>query len=417
MSSQDIVSGLRSIASALKDLRAEIGYLAVKSHQPDASQVEAVKEAAKEIISAPVFVQMTIRRVFDLDTSKQTFGTQLHVRMKWKMPPNEEPPTGLDAGWEPKWQPRFRVRRVMEEKAFTTVYHIRVEEDAEGTNVMWIESESDVLVNLYENLELASFPVDCQDLRISITSALTTAEVRWVPWEDGPVCKIQKELVALNDFQVIDEIPITFDMAVLHTEEDVCYLSADVKTSRKATYYMVNVAFVMLVIVSLSLTAWAVHPGDVNARHSVEFSLILTAVAFKLVLTSLLPPVSYVTLMDVYILFGFFFLSVVVIVQSMLPYQVLWLKDNSPLTLPPNSLDTEADLLEVDALAFRIFGGVWLGFNVLYFSVLCLHGRWTYKSYIKESYEADVTNKKRIDAISQAAKENGGMPPLEIYDS
>merc|ERR1719237_1677524 len=101
---------------------------------------------------------------------------------------------------------------------------------------------------------------------------------------------------------------------------------------RKAFYYVLNVACVMLLISSFALCAWAKHPADISGRHDVDFSLVLTAVAFKLVLTSMLPPVSYMTVLDTYVACSFLFLTTVTIAHPSLPYFFLDASALSPIT-------------------------------------------------------------------------------------
>uniref|UniRef100_A0A7S1PLF3 Neurotransmitter-gated ion-channel transmembrane domain-containing protein n=1 Tax=Alexandrium catenella TaxID=2925 RepID=A0A7S1PLF3_ALECA len=179
----------------------------------------------------------------------------------------------------------------------------------------------------------------------------------------------------MNDFQVVQEIPIVWELKIAHLEEDVFVLAIDVKTRRKASYYLMNVALVMFVIISLVLCSWAVHPGDIQARHNVDYMLLLTAVAYKLVLCSTLPPVSYVTIMDVYIMFGFFFLTLVIIVHTMLPFSHTQLVDNSPLTMPSQFNSEEESLIEADKICFRVFAGTWGAWNIIYFVYMYVHGQ------------------------------------------
>jgi hypothetical protein len=43
----------------------------------------------------------------------------------------------------------------------------------------------------------------------------------------------------------------------------------------------------------------------ITGRHTIDFTLILTAVAFKLTVSQLIPAVSYLTLLDKYVLMCF----------------------------------------------------------------------------------------------------------------
>ena len=57
----------------------------------------------------------------------------------------------------------------------------------------------------------------------------------------------------------------------------------------------------MFIMASLSFASWSIHPGDIPSRQGVDFTLILTAVAFKLVLTEMLPALPYLTVLDIYV--------------------------------------------------------------------------------------------------------------------
>jgi hypothetical protein len=172
----------------------------------------------------------------------------------------------------------------------------------------------------------------------------------------------------MNDFDLLHKRPFTFDLfnakTLLKTSSN---LTVKIQVQRKSSYYMINVALVMFLICSFCFCAWFCHPADMGSRHGVDFNLILTAVAFKLVLTSMLPPVSYLTLLDMYVMVCFLFLALVTVCHTVLPLQYYTLADNSPLTFPPMSNEQEAGLLDADLLSFRVAAIAWTVFNIFSF--------------------------------------------------
>merc|ERR1712216_733690 len=102
---------------------------------------------------------------------------------------------------------------------------------------------------------------------------------------------------------------------------------------------MMNVTLFLFIICSFALCAWAEHPADMNARHDVDFALVLTTVTFKLMLNDMLPRISYVTNLDLYVMAGFCFLTLATISHSMLPLFFAQHTDMSPLTFPPESFE------------------------------------------------------------------------------
>lgn len=359
-------------------------------------------------LALPVYIYMYIRRVFDVDTQEQTFGVQLTFRMLWKAPPEEEMPEPGTHGWIPRWKPEYRFRRLMDELSSEENYKVIIYED-----VPHIMASYDHIVKLYETMELQHFPVDMQKLGTEIVSLHPQSDVKWEPFPQELVTSTDREervsrrgskssiksnmsriaaldtsLMALADFEVVKEIPYTYQLTTIPVENDVGCISVQVNLVRKSGYYVVNVLFITAIIITGSFCAWSVHPADVAARQDVDLNLVLTAVAFKIVLTELLPVVSYITLADIYINIGCLFLCIVTTLHSALPWGKLTglrLMDNSPLTLPPLASEYEEDLIQMDRLSLRICGGAWFVFNVIYFVLLWCKGRWVYRDCVVES--------------------------------
>jgi len=89
-------------------------------------------------------------------------------------------------------------------------------------------------------------------------------------------------------------------------------LSIRLRVERKPTYYFGNVVFPNFLIVVGSLSAFVIVPSDVGDRLSVTVTLMLAAVAFRFVVSSMLPKVAYLTLMDYYLLIGFVMLVILI---------------------------------------------------------------------------------------------------------
>eukprot|EP00415_Alexandrium_ostenfeldii_P000709 UN0709 len=251
------------------------------------------------------------------------------------------------------------------------------------------------ILTVYDTLELRSFPIDIQSLGLEICSLHPVTDVIWVPWPEDrmPTCSsaktlaamhltwkgIQKtvaldtSLVALNDFELMAEMPYTYRLKQLELDNVVNAIQVEVHCVRKSFFYVLNVVMIIFMIISCVFTAWATHPANIEERNDIDFNLVLTAVAFKLVLTEILPVVSYVTLIDYYINISCFFLVVVTVLHTVLPFRTTSLADNSPLTLPALSHQNEEELLRQDRLCLYIMGGLWIGFNICYMLYLLIH--------------------------------------------
>eukprot|EP00290_Baffinella_frigidus_P040166 CAMPEP_0180309748 /NCGR_PEP_ID=MMETSP0988-20121125/29286_1 /TAXON_ID=697907 /ORGANISM="non described non described, Strain CCMP2293" /LENGTH=199 /DNA_ID=CAMNT_0022293591 /DNA_START=27 /DNA_END=627 /DNA_ORIENTATION=+ len=82
--------------------------------------------------------------------------------------------------------------------------------------------------------------------------------------------------------------------------------------ARQTGYYWTNVAVPMAVLTCMSTMSAAVEPNGERLptadRLSVSLTLLLTAVAYKFVVASSLPTVSYWTMLDKYVLLCFCFI-------------------------------------------------------------------------------------------------------------
>merc|ERR1712183_1225541 len=99
---------------------------------------------------------------------------------------------------------------------------------------------------------------------------------------------------------------------------------------------------------------------------AVDFSLLLTGVAFKIYLAGMLPPIGYLTTLDFYIFSCFLFLAFATVSHAMLPLYYCEKTDTSPLTLPALSFSDEQDLIEADLVWFKYYVYAWVGWNVIF---------------------------------------------------
>ena len=156
-----------------------------------------------------------------------------------------------------------------------------------------------------EELELQSFPFDCQDLSCIIHER-TTGGVR---------CIFLPELRKPNfgsidpRYSVIDEWDL--ETAILEFGDADPYASRSkssyamivlrLKVKSRWKVYLANIVFLMACISLLKFTAFSLTEDDLGDRLNLLITLILTAVAFSYVVFDTLPNVPYLTFMAKYI--------------------------------------------------------------------------------------------------------------------
>ncbi len=130
----------------------------------------------------------------------------------------------------------------------------------------------------------------------------------------------------------------------------------------------------LFIIVSSGFTVFATDPSDFSNR-SYLFTILLTVVTFKFVTNSYIPMISYLTLMDYYILTAFCFVFCL-------------LSESFVMTFALKDLQSHANIAwfeYVDSLFLVSYIVLWVLFNLFiclatfsdFFGNLCIRMSWT----------------------------------------
>jgi hypothetical protein len=109
-----------------------------------------------------------------------------------------------------------------------------------------------------------------------------------------------------------------------HDGQRFSTLTVEVAIKRRFEFYLLNVVFPFVLFVCLSFISFAVEipGGTLTDRAQITLSMVLTAAAFKIVIAGFTPAVGYLTLMDLYVLLCFCFMTAVAVcnvIVSMAP--------------------------------------------------------------------------------------------------
>lgn len=184
-------------------------------------------------------------------------------------------------------------------------------------------------VLLPEMFELQNFPFDSQDLTIKLSLHL--------PYPRGKIMinETSASSFAQESFRFKSEFDITYGRQV-HCKE-LCSnpqvsavgaiytrITCKLNLTRRPQFCMTNIVMPMAVLTALTSISIGVRSNDGSRmdtadRLSVTLTLLLTAVAFKLVMASSLPQVSYQTTLDVYILICNFWILLAAVENVLYP--------------------------------------------------------------------------------------------------
>lgn len=149
------------------------------------------------------------------------------------------------------------------------------------------------------------FPFDYQDLTLVLT---TNWEVGQVQLVKDP---IRDDNIRTWNFTARQEWELQQHVLVESTQNEPEEASSPnifplykirLHVKRQYGFYLYNVASIMCLITALTFTSFAVGVDSIGDRIQITLTLLLTSVAFKYYVQQFVPTVSYLTLMDKYIL-------------------------------------------------------------------------------------------------------------------
>ena len=194
---------------------------------------------------------------------------------------------------------------------------------ADNTKMVIIDGD-DIIVkfriegSFYERLELEDFPFDTQTLTMSLavnvrTTGMTPVKLQVAP--DALLSVDMKHGLQVSQFYDImlrkevdsrgNPLPkVDVSCYEIGTSEDRMFPAIDISfhIERKALYYVLNVTVPLLVFNLLAFMQFSVDALYIPDRLSISLTLVLTTAAYKFAVAALVPQLSYMTMLDSYLL-------------------------------------------------------------------------------------------------------------------
>merc|ERR1712228_568387 len=313
------------------------------------------KKKKKETPPRKVFVALKVKRVSAVDNIAETFRMRFHIYFNW-LPTEADYKSYYEAQkeskkqnnpelllkWEPRWYPHLEFQNMIEEHTREWEFYpeegnFRIQnfkdfgqdkgEDIDAgkfdcTKAKFLRAKLECEMTFAEELELQSFPFDCQDLSCIIHER-TTGGVRCVFLPE-----LRKKNFGSIDprYSVIDELDLETavlefgdaDPGTSRSKSSYAMIVLRLKVKRRWKVFFANIVFLMACISLLALTAFSLGADDLGDRLNLLITLILTAVAFSYVVFDSLPNVPYLTYMDKYILGSYGFLMGLMIISALI---------------------------------------------------------------------------------------------------
>lgn len=323
---------------------------------------------AKRNDKVTVEVKCTFLKINDIDTVNQQFEAEIFVQAKWEEPLLQQslyasgdqvistsPDKDIDVDKLVPWDPKLIVMNI--DGSFTLdrkTYDVHFQEA--GCKYPLVMQLWRFKGFFKENLELEHFPVDVQDLTISISTERSDKEIELIEdqtalssintkaFMDSQEWNLYKHIETYRDYTTVEYCSSTVH-PIVHFQ---C------RVGRKTGYFVWNIVFIMLLIISLTFAAFTIDNGTAD-RITVTITLFLTAVAFKLVVKQSLPTISYLTYLDLYVLAALIFLGMQAAQNACMNAFVHFLEEDEVKFFDRWSMVALATLLVVFHIFFAVY--------------------------------------------------------------
>ena len=310
----DVVVTLKEILSTLKRMDERLLQINANTKASDEESTCIHRKTEETVL---VCVRVNISSVSNIDTVAQEFTCEFFLAATWEEPQLLGKSSSASVDWTKNWDPRIYFANAVEIKSMHKKHRII---GIEGNPVPVVQISYRVVGRFKTLFSLHNFPFDYQTLKIEISSKWSSAVVVFDRTPNIPCVLSNENFLGKEQWDLLDHV-ITKDSTSSEDPSKVSMITYssyafEFHIKRKYTYFLTNIVCLMFLISLLSFTTFFVSPDSIGDRLGVILTLLLTAVTFKFVVSQSLPPVSYLTVLDWYVLSTVVFIFSVAIENS-----------------------------------------------------------------------------------------------------
>jgi hypothetical protein len=236
--------------------------------------------------------------VLDLDAvdgAGQTFVASVYYRFRWHDPrlAGQQTKPSLKS-LDEVWHPGLLV--VNQTRGFSGLSDV-VRVDPDGT----VTHAQRVWGHFSQPMHLAEFPLDGHELDVTLVATRAEpGEVEFVPMADQPSGIGEKLSIAGWDVHGADASALMYQPTT--NTPPVPGYQVRVNVTRQVGYYLFKMVLPLVLIVAMSWITFWIDPTEAGTQIAVATTSMLTLIAYQFLLSNMLPPVSYLTRLDAFIL-------------------------------------------------------------------------------------------------------------------
>nr|VZI29819.1 unnamed protein product [Spirometra erinaceieuropaei] len=293
-------------------LRQNVGKSCVVQTPVDSTLQSEHFQSSQYCHEVIVEVRVVFLKIGEIDTLKEYYQADAFLQAKWREPKldgkNQEylGRTDLDL----YWNPLCYVDNILSETKEVRWLSTQTKPNGE----VYIVDRRRVRGVFLETLELNDFPLDVQDLTITVTSERPDTEVDLIPDNSEMSAINNQTFVDQQEWKLHEHVEITkrvITQEYSRSMQSHSCISVTCRAARRPGYFYWNVFLIMFMISGLAFATFAVSLDKAELRLRLSFTLILTSVTFKYVITQNLPRISYLTYTDKYVLMSLAILCII----------------------------------------------------------------------------------------------------------
>ncbi len=284
---------------AVNKVAEQVAEKAVEKAAADAAaQTEKVATRPEELWGATtVKFLLFVIDIDNIDDAEENFTANIYLRLRWVDPRLANPGASMrEVSLDTVWNPRVILVNLtgIMTKALPDV--VQVEPDGTVTYYQRYTGK------LSQALDLSEFPRDRHTFTIQFAAAgYGDDQLEFVPdtWPGDPLIRggAMAEQLSLPDWKVLsyEASPLTYrPVKGAHSAG----FGLSFKAERYIEYYLWQIVLPLGIVVMMASAAFWFRREDVGVRIGIATSSVLTMIANRFVLSSLLPRLPYMTRMD-----------------------------------------------------------------------------------------------------------------------
>jgi hypothetical protein len=244
----------------------------------------------------PVQVEIFLLDLDAIDSASQSFEANVYFEATWEDPRLKDEVLGRTrtSPLDQVWHPRLQI--LNQQRTWSSLPDI-VEIEPDGR----VTQRARVWGSFSQPLDLREFPFDTQNIGIQVVAA--SYGERDVALSAGPLSGIG------DNFSVADweirrwRMSKDFKIPGPAGAQD-SGIALLLETERLRGYYWIKVIAPLILIVAMSWAVFWIDPKDTGTKVSITITAMLTLIAYRFAIGASLPAISYLTRIDVFILFS-----------------------------------------------------------------------------------------------------------------